>query len=141
MLCVGLLSSPPIAFMSFDFMFPNITAFSLSKNLMIIMVVSILIGMPGGYFIKRTNLAMVSVILYTTIGYAEGVVLYSTPYTVYNLENLLPGFYYAMFFRFTVILLFFFILGGFIGAVFGQFVKDITLREQTKTDFTEKPDS
>jgi uncharacterized membrane protein len=139
MLFVGLLSSTPIAFISFDFMFPNITTFSFSKNLLLILLVSILVGMPGGYFIKRTSLVMVSVILYTAIGYAEGVLLYSTPYTLYHLQNILPDFYYALFFRFTIILLFLFILGGFVGAVFGQMVRDAIGREETGTSFADRP--
>ena len=45
---VMLMSSTPIAFMSFDFMFPNISTPSLEKNLLLLFIVSILIGAPSG---------------------------------------------------------------------------------------------
>jgi hypothetical protein len=43
----------------------------------------------------------------------------------------LPSFYYGIFFRFTVILLFLFVLGGFIGTILGQMVRDMIRREET----------
>ncbi len=132
---VSALSAPPIAFMTFDFMFPNISTPSLGKSLMVVFLLSILTGMPAGYFIRRTDLAMVSVFFYTAVGYALAVLLYSAPYTVYNLDQVLSDFYYAMFFRFTIILLFLFILGGFMGAVFGQMVKDWVRGEETQLTF------
>jgi len=126
-----LLSAPPIAFMTFDFMFPNISTPSLQKNLMVVFLVSILAAIPSGYFTMRTDLAIVTVFLYTAVGYVLAVALYSAPYTVFNLEEVLPSFYYGMFFRFTVILLFLFILGGFIGTIFGQMVRDMVRKEET----------
>ena len=133
------MSAPPIAYMSFDFMFPNLTPFSTSKNLLVILAISFLSGMPSGYFIRRTDLALLTTILYTAAGYALAVVMYSGPYTFYHAEMVLPSLYYALFFRFTIILLFFFIIGGFIGAVFGQMIKDAIGREETSTTFAEKP--
>ncbi|MBU0624603.1 MAG: hypothetical protein KJ672_07135 [Candidatus Thermoplasmatota archaeon] len=129
------LSAPPIAFMTFDFMFPNISTPSLQKNLMVVFLLSILTGMPSGYFSRRTDLAMVSVFFYTAVGYVLATLLYSAPYTLYNLEQVLSDFYYAMFFRFTIILLFLFILGGFIGTVFGQIVRDWVRKEETQLTF------
>ncbi|MGQ9587231.1 MAG: hypothetical protein ACUVT7_02460 [Thermoplasmata archaeon] len=135
MALLSLLGAPPIAFMTFDFMFPNISTPSLGKNLMVVFLLSVLTGMPGGYFTRRTDLAMVSVFFYTATGYVLAVVLYSVPYTVYNIEEVLPDFYYAMFFRLTVILLFLFVLGGFMGTVFGQIVRDWVRREETRLTF------
>jgi hypothetical protein len=121
--------------MTFDFMFPNISTPSLGKNLLVVFLLSILTGMPSGFFSRRTDLSMVSVFLYTAVGYALAVLFYSAPYTLYNLEQILPDIYYAMFFRFTIILLFLFVLGGFMGAVFGQMVRDWIRREETGTAF------
>lgn len=132
---VAFISAPPIAFMSFEFMFPNISSPSFGKSLLAVFLISILTGMPSGFFSRRTDLAMVSVFLYTIVGYALAVVFYSVPYTLYNLEQVLPDIYYAMFFRFTIILLFLFVLGGFMGAVFGQMVRDWIKREETGTSF------
>jgi hypothetical protein len=132
---VSVLSAPPIAFMTFDFMFPNISTPSLGKSLMVVFLLSILTGMPSGYFTRRTDLAMVSVFFYTAVGYALAVLLYSAPYTIYHLDQVLSDFYYAMFFRFTIILLFLFVLGGFMGAVFGQMVRDWVRSEETKLTF------
>jgi hypothetical protein len=136
---VSMISAPPIAFMTFDFMFPNLSTPSLQKSLLAVFLLSILTAIPSGYFIRRTDLAMVSVFFYTAIGYALAVLLYSAPYTLYNLEQVLPSFYYALFFRFTIILLFLFILGGFMGAVFGQIVGDWIRREETRLTFRGGP--
>src|SRR4030042_4279691 len=120
MALISLISAPPVAFMTFDFLFPKLSAPSFGKSLLLVLSLSVLTGMPSGYFTKRTDLAMVNVFFYTASGYALAVLLYSAPYTIYDLENLLPEFYYAMFFRFTIVLLFIFVLGGFMGTVFGQ---------------------
>jgi len=135
MALVSALSAPPIAFMTFDFMFPNISTPSLGKNLMVVFLLSILTAIPSGYFTRRTDLAMVSVFFYTAVGYALAALLYSAPYTLYNLDQVLSDFYYAMFFRFTIILLFLFVLGGFMGAVFGQMVRDWVRSEETRLTF------
>ena len=138
MALITLLSAPPIAYMTFDFMFPNISTPSFEKNLMLVFLLSIMTGMSSGYFTKRTDLAMVTVFFYTAVGYMLAVLLYSAPYTFYNLESLLPDFYYAMFFRFTIILLFLFVLGGFMGTVFGQMVRDWIRKEETGLVFADR---
>ena len=138
LMIISLMSSTPIALMTFDFMFPNLTTPSFSKNLLEMFLISILAGFPGGYLLKRSDLAMVSVILHVMIGYLIAVVMYSTPYTLYNIELILPDFYYALFFRYTIVLLFIFILGGFIGSTFGQIMKDSIRKEATSLIFPEK---
>jgi len=134
-MAISLMSAPPIAFMAFDFMFPNITTPSMNKEMLVMLAVSILAGIPSGYFNRRVDLAMLSVIAYTAIGYILAVVYYSTPFTLYDIELILPGLYYALFFRFTIILLFIFVLGGFMGTVFGQLVRDSMKKETTKLTF------
>lgn len=136
-LLLMVMSGTPIAFMCFDFMYPNISTPSMEKNLLVLFLISILAGIAPGYFVRRTSLAMMSVILYVSFGYALAVALYSAPYTLYDLELVLPSFYYALFFRYTVILLFLFVLGGFIGVVFGQLVWDSIRREETRLSWVE----
>ena len=138
MALVSLMSAPPIAYMTFDFMFPNISTPSFGKSLLMVFLLSILTGMPSGYFTKRTDLAMASVFFYTALGYVLAVLFYSAPYTMYNLDQVLSEFYYAMFFRFTIVLLFLFILGGFLGTVFGQMVRDWMRGEETGLVFAER---
>ncbi len=137
-LLVMVMSGFPIAFMSFDFMFPNMSTPSLEKNLMVLFLISILAGVAPGYFMRQTSLAMLTVILYVAFGYCVGLVMYSTPYSLYDIELVLPSFYYTLFFRYTVILMFLFVLGGFIGVVFGQLVRDSISREQTRLSWTEE---
>ena len=48
-LMVTLICAPAIAFMTFDFVFPNISTPSLEKNLMVAFLMSMLFGMPAGY--------------------------------------------------------------------------------------------
>lgn len=136
MLClVSLMSAPPIAFMTFDFMFPNISTPSLDKEMVVVLSMSMLVGVPSGYFVRRFDLSMLSVLTYTAAGYILAVAYYSAPYTLYDIELILPSFYYALFFRFTVLLLFLFVLGGFVGVVFGQLLRDNIRREETKLTF------
>jgi len=132
---VSLISAPPIAFMSFEFMFPSISTPSYGKSLLVVFVLSILTGIPSGFFTRRTDMAMSSVFTYTAVGYLLAVLFYSVPYSFYGLGQVLPDIYYARFFRFTIILLFLFILGGFMGAVFGQMVRDWIRGEETGTAF------
>jgi glucan phosphoethanolaminetransferase (alkaline phosphatase superfamily) len=129
------ISAPPIAFMSFEFMFPTISTPSFGKSLLAVFLISILTGIPSGYLTRRTDLAMTSVFLYTAAGYILAVVFYSVPYTIYDLQQVLPDIYYAMFFRFTMILLFLFVLGGFLGTLFGQMVRDWIKTEETGMTF------
>lgn len=137
-LLITVMSSFPIAFMSFDFMFPNISTPSLGKNLMVLFLISMLAGVASGYLLRRTSMAMLTVIMYVALGYCIGLVMYSTPYTLYDIDLVLPSFYYTLFFRYTVVLLFLFVLGGFVGVVLGQLVRDSMSREQTKLTWTEK---
>lgn len=139
MVAVTLTSSPPIAYMSFDFMFPSLTPFSTGKNLLVILAISFLAGIPSGYFIKRTDLALLTTILYTAVGYSLAVLMYSGPYTFYHADMVLPSLYYALFFRFTIILLFFYSIGGFVGAIFGQMMRDAAGREETSVVFADRP--
>lgn len=132
---VSLMSAPPIAFMTFDFMFPNISTPSLNKEMIVVLAMSMLVGVPSGYFINRFDLAMLSVISYTSVGYIVGLAYYSAPYTLYDIELILPSFYYTLYFRFTILLLFLFVLGGFVGVVFGQLLRDNVWKEETRLDF------
>jgi hypothetical protein len=95
--------------------------------------------MPSGYIARRTDVAMMTVISYVALGYTLAVVFYSVPYTVYNLHLVLSQFYYMLFFRITILLLFFFVLGGFIGTILGQVVRDSIRKEETRLDFPEDP--
>jgi len=135
LLTVSLMSAPPIAFMTFDFMFPNLSTPSLNKEMIVVLTMSMLAGVPSGYFIRRFDLSMLSVITYTAAGYLLAVAYYSAPYTLYDMELILPGFYYAIFFRFTLLLLFLFVLGGFVGVVFGQLLWDNIRKEETRLTF------
>lgn len=137
-LAVSLMSSAPVALMTFDFMFPNVSAVSMDKNLLTMLLVSILAGVPSGYFIMRTDLALATVIAYVSIGYASALVYYSLPYTLFDIELVLPSFYYLLFLRYTVILLFIFVLGGFVGAVFGQYLRDSLRKERTSLTFSDE---
>jgi hypothetical protein len=139
MIVTALLGSTPIAFMTFDFMFPNISFPSLDKNLLAEFLLSILIGVPAGYIARRTDVAMMTVISYVALGYTLAVVFYSVPYTVYNLDLVLSEFYYTLFFRMTILLLFFFVLGGIVGAIFGQIIRDSMRKEETRLDFPDNP--
>ncbi len=132
---LALLSAPPIAFMAFDFFFPNLSTPSLNKNLMLVFLISILTGVPSGYFSRRLDAAMVTVLLYVSLGYILGLTFYSVPFLFYNIHVLLPGFYYMIFVRYTIILLFMFVLGGFIGAVFSGMLRDSVKGEETKLTF------
>jgi len=131
-LLMMVMSGIPIGFMSFDFMFPNISTPSMEKNLLVLFLISILAGVGPGYFLRRTSVAMLTVIMYVAFGYCLGVVLYSAPYSLYDIELILPSFYYTIYFRYTIILMFLFVLGGFIGVIFGQLVRDSISREETR---------
>ena len=138
---VTVLGTFPIGFMTFDFMFPNMSTPSLSKNLLAAFLISILVAIPAGYLTRRVDMAMITVIMYVASGYLFGLVLYSSPYTIYSLHQILASFYYAMYFRFTIIMLFIYTLGGFMGAVFGQYVRDSIGKQETRLKFaTQKGD-
>jgi hypothetical protein len=136
----ALLCSTPLAFMSFEFMFPNISTPAYGKNLLLIMGISILCGIPAGYLNRRVDLAIVSVLVYTMVGYGLAFLFYSVPYTVFGAEQILAEVYYLLFLRFTVVLVFLFIFGGFMGAVAGQLIKDSTGRRETRVLWEEPSD-
>lgn len=135
-LIMTLLSSTPVAFMIFDFSFPNLSTPSLSSNLLAVLVISMLVGLPSGYLTKRTDLAFVTVILYTIAGYIVSLAFYSAPY-IGSLEIVSTQIYYASYIRRTIVLLFIFILGGFVGTIIGQYMRDSIRREETSLTFKE----
>jgi hypothetical protein len=115
MLVVTLISAPAVAFMTFDFVFPNISTPSLDKNLMAAFLMSILFGMPSGYMTKRTDVAIVAVIAYVTIGYVIALVAYSAPFLFFDFGIVFPDLYIMFFLNMTVILEMLFFLGGIVG--------------------------
>ena len=124
MLVVSLFSIPAIAFMTYDFVFPNITTPSLEKNILVAFLLAILFGMPSGYLLKRTDLAILNVLVYVALGYTLAVVAYSAPFLFYDFEVIFPGIYFLFFMNRTVIPLMLFVLGGFIGVVVGELLRD-----------------
>ena len=126
-----LFGAPAVAFMAFDFMFPNVSTPSLGKNMLVVLLISILNGLPAGCITKRVDLSLLSVLSYTVAGYLLGLLLYTSPYLMYDIEILLPSLYYTAFIRYTVILVFVFILGGFMGAIFGGLLRESMNREET----------
>jgi len=135
-----LLSSTPVAFMTFEFMLPNVSFPAIGKNLLAVFLLSMVAGMPAGLLNERTKYAVMAVMAYTFVGYFLSIVFYSVPYSVFGAELAIPGLYYTQFVRFTVILIFLFVFGGIIGMVVGQFVRDSIGREETKILWSEKPD-
>ncbi|MCJ7606474.1 MAG: hypothetical protein MUO94_01330 [Thermoplasmata archaeon] len=132
------LGAPAIAFMSFDFMFPNLSTPSLDKSVLAVLLISIVTGMPVGYVTRRIDLALLSVLSYTAAGYLIGLLMYSSPYLMYDIEILLPSLYYTAFIRYTVILVFIFAFGGFVGAVFGGLIRESVDREETSLTWRER---
>ena len=135
MLVVALMSAPAIAFMAFDFVFPNMSTPSLGKNLLVAFLLSILFGMPSGYLTRRTDLAIVTVIMYVFIGYIIAIVAYSAPFTVYDFNIIFPGLYFMFFLSMTVIPLMLMVLGGFIGVILGQLLGESMESEETAQNF------
>jgi hypothetical protein len=139
MLLVSLLSAPAIAFMAFDFVFPNISTPSLDKNMLGAFLLSVLIGMPSGYFLKRTDFAILTVFLYVFIGYGIAILAYSAPFVFYDFSVMFPGLYFLFFLNRTVIIVMLFVLGGFVGAVFGQQVQESVETGETPQWFSGPP--
>ena len=131
MLTISLFGIPSIAFVIFDFVFPNISTLSLEKNMLVAFLLSMLFGMPSGYFLKRTDQAIITVLIYVFFGYALALVAYSAPFIFYDFSIIFPGLYFLFFFNRTVILIMILFLGGIIGVVFGQLVRDSTETEET----------
>jgi hypothetical protein len=135
MLVVALMIAPAIAFMTFDFVFPNMSTPSLGKNMLVAFLLSILFGMPSGYLTRRTDLAIVTVIMYVFIGYIIAIVAYSAPFTVYDFNIIFPGLYFLFFLNMTVIPLMLMVLGGFIGVIMGQLLGESMDLEETAQNF------
>jgi fructose-specific phosphotransferase system IIC component len=136
---LALLSAPPIAFATFVFVFPNVSTPSIEKSLPLAMLVGLFGGIPSGYYMTRTSTALVSVIVGSIAGYIFALVLYSTPYLLYDIELILPEYYYGMFFRFTIVLLLIYMFVGFVGAVMGQLLRGLRGGGETSTSFEERP--
>ncbi len=133
-----LLGAPAIAFMAFDWMFPNISTPSLDKNMLAILLISIMNGIPAGCLTRRVDLGLVSVLTYTVAGYLLGLLMYTSPYLLYDIEILIPSIYYTAFIRYTVILMFVFVLGGFMGSIFGGLIRESMNREETSLTWRTK---
>jgi len=137
MLVVSMFSIPAIAFMTFDFVFPNISTPSLEKNMLVAFLIAVLFGMPSGYFLKRTDIAILTVLIYVSLGYLVAILAYSAPFLFYEFSLIFPGLYFLFFLNRTVILVMLFVLGGFMGVVLGQIVQESTETEETAQWFDE----
>lgn len=135
-LFLTLISAPAIAFMTFDFVFPNISSPSLDKNLMVAFLMSILFGMPSGYMTRRTDLAIVTVIFYVVVGYLIAIVAYSAPFLFYDFGVVFPDLYIMFFLNMTVILEMMFFLGGIVGVIMGQVLRESYERDETSQVFS-----
>lgn len=131
MLAVSLLSVPAVALMTFDFVFPNISVLSLEKNMLVAFLVSVLFGMPAGYFMRKTDAAIVTVLMYVSIGYVLSILAYSAPFLFYDFTVIFPGLYFMFFLNRTVILVLLFVLGGFVGVALGQMLRESIETEET----------
>lgn len=132
---MALMSAPGVAFVFFDFIFPNLTTPSLDKNMLVLFLLAIMFGMPSGYLTRRTDLAIVTVLLYVAMGYAMAVAAYSAPFTIYDFSIIFPGLYFMFFVNMTVIPLLVIVLGGFIGVILGQALGESMDREETAQNF------
>lgn len=136
MMVVSLMTAPAIAFMSFDFVFPNISTPSLERNMLVAFLLSVLFGLPSGYFLRRTDLAISTVLIYVSLGYVMGILAYSAPFLFYEFRIIFPGLYFMFFLNKTVILVMLFVLGGIIGVVLGQILRESAEKEETAQWFT-----
>jgi hypothetical protein len=136
MAAVAAFSAPAIAFMAFDFVFPNVSSPSLNKNFFVAFMLSILFGMPSGYLTRRTDLAIVTVLVYVFLGYVLAIVAYMAPFLFYDFRVVFPDMYVMFFLNLTVIPLMLFALGGFIGVVLGQMLGESFDREETAQSFS-----
>jgi ABC-type spermidine/putrescine transport system permease subunit I len=131
MLVVSLFSVPAIAFIIFDFVFPNISTPSLDKNMMAAFLLSLLFGLPPGYFLRRTDLAIVTVLICVFLGYLLALIAYSAPFIFYDFRVIFPGLYFMFFLNRTVVLIMLLFLGGVIGVVLGQMLRETMETEET----------
>ena len=138
MITIALLSVPAVAFIMFSFVFPNISTPSMDRNMLVAFLLSILFGMPAGYFTRRTDMALLTVLIYVAIGYVLAILAYSAPFLFYEFRVIFPGLYFMFFFNRTVILLLLFVLGGIVGVVLGQIVRESTQTEETSQWFSKE---
>lgn len=131
-----MICAPPIAFMTFDYVFPNVSTPSLDQNLLVAFLLAALFGMPAGYFSRRTDFAIVTVLVYVTIGYLLALIAYSAPFLFYDFEVIFPDLYMMFFLNMTVIPVMLFVFGGFIGVILGQILREEFERDETSQTFT-----
>jgi hypothetical protein len=134
-----ILCSTPIAYICFEFVLPNVSFPSFSSNLLVVLVLSVLTGIPAGYMNKRADFAIISVITYTALGYALAFTFYSVPFMFYHVQQVIPDLYYALFLRLTITLLFVFVVGGIMGMTAGQIIRDSIRRQETRLLWREEP--
>ena len=135
-LVLSLLSAPAIAFMVFDFVFPNISTPTLDKNLLVAFLMAALFGTPAGYFNRRTDHAILTVFIYISIGYVIAVIAYSAPFLLYDFEVVFPDLYFMFFLNMTVIPMMLFVFGGIVGVIIGQVLRESYDREETAQYFS-----
>ncbi len=135
-LVLALITAPAIAFMTFDFVFPNISTPSLQKNLLVAFLLSILFGMPSGYMTRRMDIAVVTILVYVLVGYILAIVAYSAPFLFYDFDVMFPGQYVLFFLNMTVILVMLFFLGGMIGVIMGQILRESYEGDETAQVFS-----
>ena len=135
-LVLALITAPAIAFMTFDFVFPNISTPSLQKNLLVAFLLSILFGMPAGYMTRRTDVAVVTVVVYVLAGYILAIIAYTAPFLFYDFGVIFPDLYVLFFLNMTVILVMLYFLGGIIGVILGQVLQESYERDETAQVFS-----
>ena len=136
MIVMAVLSAPGVAFVFFDFIFPNLTTPSLDRNMFVLFLLATMFGMPSGYLTRRTGLAIATVLLYLVIGYTLAVVAYSAPFTIYDFSVIFPDLYFMFFVNMTVIPLLVMAVGGFVGVILGQLLGESMDREETAQSFS-----
>ena len=99
-------------------------------------LLSILFGMPAGYMTRRTDVAIVTVIVYVFIGYILAIIAYSAPFLFYDFNVIFPDLYVLFFLNMTVILVMLFFLGGVIGVILGQVLQESYERDETSQVFS-----
>ena len=130
------MSAPAIAFMTFDFVFPNVSTPSLDKNLLVAFLLSTLFGMPTGYLTKRTDMAVMTVLAYVAAGNILAIIAYSAPFIFYDFSVMFPDLYILFFLNMTIIPVMLFVLGGIVGVILGQLLEESYEREETAQVFT-----
>ena len=135
-LVLSALSAPAIGFMTFDFVFPNVSTPSLDKNLLVGFLMAALFGTPAGFFNRRTDHAILTVFIYIAIGYVIALIAYSAPFLFYDFEVIFPDLYVMFFLNMTVIPMMLFVFGGIIGVIVGQALRESFEKEETAQVFS-----